>query len=374
MFPYVLLRGSVSFMATPNKYPLSVAFALPEVDSQRRQAELVELKSGYSFIRYTGDKTPISLTPETFTDLLKLVLPFEPELDPIKKRFTRWQFPELDRNEVVKFLNTWGEVGFCNEANYQNLFRQTTDFGIAHALGYSPTPEEASKFIGGKSFGERADQIRQRNEVPFPWIEQELRSLAFCARITNNLFRDDNYKGDFKREEIILNQATRSRIVASSPDFAIYDFKDDQDPAQTIKRKLEINQSKKLENAEEVLTQFAGELNRYLRPLTVGAIITEKTEDYYRRFIGFETAFANMIATIFRLGGSLLICQECRTPYFPRRLREDAKFCGDRCSLRVRNRNYKRRKRQEAKVSATKAGNKKVKPSKRRESKGGKTK
>ena len=119
-------------MATPNKYSLTVAFALPEVDSQRRQVELVELKSGYSFIRYTGDKTPISLTPETFTDLLKLVLPFEPELDPIKKRFTRWQYPELDRDKVVKFLNNWGEVGFCNEANYQNLSRQTNDFGIAN--------------------------------------------------------------------------------------------------------------------------------------------------------------------------------------------------------------------------------------------------
>ena len=374
MFPIVRLSGSVSFMATPNKYSLTVAFALPEVDSQRRQAELVELPSGYSFIKYTGDKTPISLTPETFTDLLKLVSPFEPELDPIKQRFTKWQFPELNRSEVVKFLNTWGEVGFCNEANYQNLLRQATDFGIAHALGYSPTPEEASKFIGGKSFGERAEQIRRRNEVPFPWIEQELRSLAFCARLTNNLFRDDNYKGDFKREEIILNQATRSRIVASSPDFAIYDFKDDQDPAQNIKRKSAVNQSENLENAEEVLTQFAGELNRYLRPLTVGAIITEKTEDYYQRFIGFETAFANMIATLFRLGGSLLICQECRTPYFPKRLREDAKFCGYSCGLRVRNRNSKRRKRQEAKVSATKSGNKKVKPYKGTEKKRGKTK
>jgi hypothetical protein len=206
------------------------------------------------------------------------------------------------------------------------------------------------------------------NEVPFPWIEQELRTLAFCARLTNNLFRDENYKGDFKREEIILNQTTRSRIVASSPDFAIYDFKDDQDPAQKV------NPSKNLENAEEVLTQFAGELNRYLRPLTLGAIITEKTEDYYQRFIGFETAFANMIATIFRLGGSLLICQECRTPYFPKRLREDAKFCGYSCGLRVRNRNSKRRKRQEAKVSATKAGNKKVKPNKGTEKKRGKTK
>jgi hypothetical protein len=361
-------------MATLKKYLLTVAFTLPEVDSHKRKAELVELPSGYSFIKYTGDKTPISLTPETFTDLLKLVLPFEPELDPIKKRFTRWQFPELNRSEVVKFLNSWGEVGFCNEANYQNLLRQTTNFGIAHALGYLPTPKEATKFLGGKSFGERAEQIRQRNEVPFPWIEQELRTLAFCARLTNNLFRDDNYKGDFKREEIILNQATRSRIVASSPDFAIYDFKDDQDPAQNIKRKSAVNQSENLENAEEVLTQFAGELNRYLRPLTLGAIITEKTEDYYQRFIGFETAFANMIATIFRLGGSLLICQECRTPYFPKRLREDAKFCGDSCGLRVRNRNYKRRKRQEAKVSATKAGIKKAKPNKGTEKKRGKTK
>lgn len=347
-------------MSTLNKSPLRVAFNLPLEPSRRRNAELIEEKSGYCFIRYTGEAEEVELTAKAETELLSLVLPFQAETDPFAKKFRQsfegggqgWKFPELDRNKVVKFLNTWGTIGFRNESNFIRLHQQTTNSGIAHALGFPCTPEQADKLIG-KNFGERAQQIRELNEIPFPWIEEELQRLAFCVRLTNNLFRDQGNSEHFKREEIFLNQANRARIVSSSSHFATLDFKDDQDPAS---RKLKMEN---LDRAEEVLNEFAGEINRYLRPLTISVMQTDKVESFYTRHLGFETALASAIAMRFRVGGTLLICQECKIPYFPRRLREDAKYCGDSCSRKVRDREYKRRTR--AKVSATKAGRKKTK-------------
>ena len=361
-------------MATPNKTTLTVAFNVPEIESHIRKAELVELPTGYAFIRYTGDKSPIELTPETFTNLLTLVLPFEAEIDPIKKRFTKWHEPELDTKKLLKFINSWGVVGVNNQTNLTKLHLSNTNFAIAHALGYpTGSPKESTKLLG-KDFAKRAEQIRQGNEVPLPWIKAELRTLAFCARLTNNLFRDDNYEDDFVREEIILNQSNRKRIIATSPIYAIQDFKDNQDPAQFNSKQGLGN----LDQAEEVLAQFAGNLNRYLQPLSMGAILTDKVEDYYRKNVGFETAFASMIANLFRSGGSLLICQECQVPYFPRRVRENAKWCGETCNRRVRDRNYKKRKKalrlEKTKISATKAGKRNAKPKYGKEKKSGKTK
>lgn len=349
-------------MSTPNKSPLRVAFNLPLEPSRRRKAELIEEETGYCFVRYSGEVEEVELSAKAETELLSLVLPFEVETDPFAKKFRQafeggqgWKFPELDRKKVVKFLNSWGTIGFRNEVNFNRLHQQTTKSGIAHALGFPCTPEEAEKLIG-ENFADRAEEIRKLNEIPFPWIEEELQRLAFCVRLTNNLFRDQGNSEHFKREEIFLNQANRARIVSSSFHFASLDFKDDQDPAI---RKLKMEN---LDRAEEVLNEFAGEINRYLRPLTISVMQTDKVESFYTRHLGFETALASAIAMRFRVGGTLLVCQECKIPYFPRRLREDAKYCGDSCSHKVRDREYKRRTR--AKVSATKAESKKPKTKK----------
>jgi len=349
----------VSVMSTSNKSPLRVAFNLPLEPSRRRSAELIEEESGYCFVRYSGEVEEVELSAKAETDLLTLVLPFEAETDLFTKNFRKsfegggqgWNFPELDRKKVVKFLNNWGTIGFRNENNFTNLDKQTTNSGIASALGFPCTPEEATKLLG-KNFSERALQIRELNEIPFPWIEAELQRLAFCVRLTNNLFRDQGNSEHFKREEIFLTQANRARIVSSSYHHASLDFKDDQDPAT---RKLKIEN---LDRAEQVLNEFAGEINRYLKPLTISVMQTDKVKSFYTRHLGFETALASAIAMRFRQGGTLLICQECKIPYFPRRLRDDAKYCGDSCSHKVRDREYKKRTR--AKVSATKAGKKKT--------------
>lgn len=352
-------------MSTSNKSPLRVAFNLPLEPSRKRKAELIEEDSGYCYVRYSGEVQEVVLSATAETDLLNLVRPFEPETDPFAKKFRQnyekslnqfagegWNFSELDHKKVLKFLNTWGTIGFRNEGNFIRLHQQTTESGIASALGFPCTPEQAKKLLG-KNFGERAQQIRELNEIPFPWIEEELQRLAFCVRLTNNLFRDHENSNHFKREEIFLTQANRARIVSSSSHFASLDFKDDQDPAT---RKIKMAN---LDRAEEVLNEFAGEINRYLRPLTISVMQTDKVESFYTRHLGFETALASAIAMRFRVGGTLLICQECKIPYFPRKLRDDAKYCGDSCGHKVRDRNYKRRER--AKVSATKAGKKETK-------------
>jgi hypothetical protein len=351
-------------MATSKKSPLSVSLDLPLIPSHRRKAEIVTTKTGYSFVRYSGEVEEVELKAETETDLLRLVKPFEKETDPVALRFSPWRLPEIDPKLLEKFLNSWGMIGFRNEANFVRFNPQMTDSGIVSALGYHYTGEEASTFLG-KNFADRYTEIRKLNEIPLPWIEEELRTLAFCVRLTNNLFRDQGNSDDFKREEIFLSEGNRMRIVSSSANFASLDFKDNQDPASEKKK------GENLERAEEVLDQFAGEINRYLRPLTISVMRTEKTESFYFKNLAFETALATAIARRFREGGVLLICKECENPYFPKRLREDAKYCSYSCSQRVRNREYKSRERAKKKNSAIKADSK-TKQSKARREKNGK--
>lgn len=347
-------------MATPKKSPLSVSLDLPLIPSHRRRAEIITTKTGYSFVRYSGEIEQVDLTAETETDLLRLVKPFEKETDPFALRFSPWKLPEIDPKGLERFLNDWGMVGFRNEAKFINLANSRTDLVIASSLGYPMGIEEASKFLG-KNFADRYTEIQNFNEIPLPWIEDELRTLAFCVRLTNNLFRDQDNSEDFKREEIFMSDGNRMRIVSSNANFASLDFKDNQDPASNRKN------AENLDRAEEVLDQFAGEINRYLRPLTISVMRTEKTESFYLRNLAFETALATAIAKRFRVGGVLLECKACESPYFPQRLREDAKYCSYSCSQRVRNREYKKRERAKKKISAIKADTKPKQTKARRE-------
>jgi DNA-directed RNA polymerase subunit M/transcription elongation factor TFIIS len=47
-------------------------------------------------------------------------------------------------------------------------------------------------------------------------------------------------------------------------------------------------------------------------------------------------------------------CIECGAVFLPMRIKEENKYCGEVCSKRVRNRNFRAKK----KVSASKAGSK----------------
>jgi hypothetical protein len=350
-------------MSTSKKSPLAVTYDLPLIESRMRKAELIE-KAGYTFIRYSGEIEFVELSSETETDLLNLVKPFQEETDEFAKEFTKsvskavdgvrpeqvWKFPDIEPNLILKFLNKWGMIGFRNELNFQNLTKANTKFMIARALGYHLSPQEAEEMIS-KDFHERFQAITELQEIPLRWIEEELRTLAFCVRLTNNLFREANLL-DFEREEISLTTKNRMRIISSSPHSATLDFKDSEDPAKRVLK------GSNFEKAEQVLDEFAGEINRYLRPLSVSVMRTSTLENFYGRNLGFETALASAIAKRFRIGGSLLTCEECQNPYFPQRLREDAKYCGQTCSNRVRSRRNKRKKRAEQKVSASKAGSK----------------
>lgn len=349
-------------MVTSKKSPLAVTYDLPLIESRKRKAELLE-EAGYSFIRYSGEIEFVDLTPETETDLLNLVKPFEKETDEFAREFTQsfskaiegvkpeyvWKFPEIEPKLVLKFLNKWGMIGFRNELNFQNLTKANTKFMIARALGYHLSPQKAEEMIS-KDFPERFQAITKLQEIPLRWIEEELQTLAFCVRLTNNLFREAESL-DIEREEISLTTKNRMRIISSSPHSATLDFKDSEDPAKRVLK------GSNFEKAEQVLDQFAGEINRYLRPLSVSVMRTSTLEHFYGRNLGFETALASAIAKRFRIGGSLLVCEECQNPYFPKRLREDAKYCGETCRGRVTTRTH-RKKKAKKKVSASKAGSK----------------
>jgi len=360
-----MLSDMVLHMTTSNKAIFEVAFAIPRVESVTRKAELITQENGYSFIRYSGERKFVKLNSETDADLLSLVPPFQefPKEEKWQTDFTlglsvkAWDLPEINDKKLLKFLNKWGSVGFQNQFNFIRLSQSQTNSGIASALGYPILGEEADLLIG-KNFGDRAEQIRQLNEIPLPWIEEELRTLAFILRLAKNLLVDNQMKNKLKHEEILLNYKTRKRIISSNPAYAVLAFNDKEDPAKgslnASEWQMKFQEVPVLDRAEEVIDAFAWNLNRYLRPLTVGVIRREKVRAFYLRNIAFETAFASRILEILRKSFASLICAECQVPFFPNRDQNNRKYCGDTCNRRVKDRNYKKRKREELSASIPK--------------------
>lgn len=356
-------------MATPKKYPLSVAFNVPLVDSVKRKAVLIKEENGYQYIRYEGEKESVKVTGDNVTDLLCLIPAFQEFQgaekwkgikDPLDRR--AWNHHEINPEKIVKFLNRWGMIGTSTATkNIQRVqVNANTDFAIAHALGFYVTPLEAKRLVGGSRFSERFGEILNLNEIPLPWIEEELRTLAWITRLVINILHDPHFYNRSEREEIKLNRENRKRIISANYHHAVFAFEDGKDPATSRKKLTEEWTEEALNDAEKVLDSFAGELNRYLAPLTVSVVRTEKTEEFYRRNLGFETAYASDLLNAMKNGSAFLICQECEKPYFPKRVRQDAKYCGTRCSGNARAREWKRENRARLKVSASKAGKKKT--------------
>jgi hypothetical protein len=352
------LAAMVLLMTTSNKTTFAVAFAIPRIQSVKRSAELITQADGYSIIRYSGDRELVELTSETEADLLNLVPPFQQYSTKNKSKsgltlaegVKSWNLPDISNKKLLRFLNKWGSVGFQDQIYFRKLATRKPGLLMASPLGDQLGVKGLDLFIG-ENLGLRFHQRGGLDEIPLPWVEEELRTIATMLRITLNLLRDNRSRGALSRGEISLNNENRKRIISSHPAFAVFAFNDNQDPAKEFFKakewELKVRKVPVLERAEDVIDIFARNLNRYLRPLTQEVIRTNDYEESHLQKIGFENAFSSMLLETLKTSIGSLICRECQAPFFPKRVQNDRKYCGETCSRRARQREARIRRKQQ---------------------------
>jgi hypothetical protein len=359
-------------MKSPKESPLAVSYFLPEIAFLKREAKIYAHESGYLFVQYSGEvQIQERFEPEALTELLKLIPAMEYIYDEKgKKRHGVYNIPEVDPQKVISYLNRFGVVGI-SDLDLRNQVMTGRDLpSITRLTGLGL--KSAQKLYKGKSlepeFLERLNAIRKGDEVPYRLIEKILKDLARSARLYINLLEDPSFT---EREVLSLTDKNRKRIVSAWNGFGGA-FSDSEDPASSRfnlneewtytyagKRKIPA-----LDFAESALSDFSQVMNKHLSLITKSVVTTQGVREFVVGNTGLESAFSAYLVNSFRDRKIKRVCVVCGSIYLPIRVKDENKYCGESCSKKVRNRNYKAKK----KVSASKAGSK-TSPKARKEKK-----
>jgi hypothetical protein len=373
----------LSFMATLKPFQLSVTLGATAIRfPYARRAEICRDETvtlpykikdgskvistrtfGYRFIKYSGDLYSVEEAglhlEDIANEVLKLITPArkltQEERDSfgLKGDFSGWlALDDLDPEEVVNFLNNFGMVGLGNydRRNALNQVRTPKEFiskvGIPYK--YLPVLEKAFK-QDPMSLFRRISRIVKGDEIPFKWIEDDLRILAKCIRMIVAL--DQNEELWQEQGEIPLKpgKSLRRMTHAWSPVFAIPDHRDPGDFLPT--NELWIHS-----NPEFMVQDFVSSMNTFLKPLSSNAILTERTKELQDENFGLETA---LVSYLFLNKTNRLIQKPCKYPkcgklFFPVRVTKE--FCSDTCGTNDR---VARKRIRDRKISAPKAGSSK---------------
>lgn len=320
---------------------------------------------GYHFIKYSGDLYSVNRKGLHLEDLanevLGLVTPArkltaeEKALWGETKDNSGWlAYDDLDPEEVAEFLTSYGMVGLANydRRNALNQVRTPKDFisQVKIRNDYLPILEKEFK-EDPISLQRRISRIVRGDEIPFKWIEEDLRTLARCIRMIVAIDQAENEW--WNTGEIPLNhsKSLRRMVHAWRPIFEIPDYKDSGDF-------MPLNPLWVQDKPEHMLQDFISRINNFLLPMTRNAVLTDRTREIQEENFGLETA---LISYLFLNKSGRLFQRVCENPkcgllFFP--VRETRIFCSTQCATNARVAKHRAEKK---KVSATKAGKKKNK-------------
>lgn len=318
---------------------------------------------GYRFIKYSGDLYSVYRKGLHLEDLanevLGLVTPArklsieEKEFLGVTKENSGWlAFDDLDPEEVAKFVSAYGMVGLANYDRRNALNQVTTPRDFISKVGihnrYLPVMEKEFK-EDRASLPRRISRIVRGDEIPFKWVEDDLRTLAKCIRMIVAI--DQGETEWWSTGEISLNhsKSLRRMVHAWRPIFEIPDYKDSGDF-------MPLNPLWLQDKPEQMLQDFISRINNFLLPMTRNAVLTDRTREIQEENFGLETA---LISYLFLNKSNRLFQRTCENPkcgllFFP--VRDTRVFCSPQCGTNARVAKHRAEKK---KVSATKAGKKK---------------
>lgn len=352
-------------MTTVKAYLLGVSLLLPLENSFKQTATLETDGNGFQFISYSGEPEKVVLRPQVLPDLFNLAS-FWPAADHGKllnesqEDLDALLYPSSAPEQLLHFINRWGRIGLLDERRFQLTQLSAQEFGITltnENLGKRKA--ELLFFKDGKlnrEYWNRSLAISYGHQIPYFWVEQEVRYLARCARLVLNLLIGDP-RG---RDRFAASRANRMRVLAAW-DMAPLFIPEGKDAGKY--RNLDPSwdgtwgaQQFDFSFSKVVMDDFAVHMNKYVNPISSMIVRTSAIEEHnYRRF-GLETAIATYILDLLKNGGIPLRCQECQGTYFPERHRTDGKWCSATCGSTARTREKRRRDREKS-TSETHAKN-----------------
>jgi hypothetical protein len=261
---------------------------------------------------------------------------------------------DLDPEEVAEFLTKFGMVGLGNYSRRAALNQISNPRDFIQSVGisekYLPVIEKEFE-SDPRSLRKRISKIYNGDEIPFKWIEDDLRTLARCIRLIVAL--DQNSKDWWKKGEIVFKRDKNLRriIHAWSPIFAIPDYKDPGQYLPTNSKWLHINPN-------NILEDFVSKINRFLLPISQNAVLTKKLREIQDRNFGLETALSSYLFLNKTKGLYQITCkyEKCGKLHFPER--NTKVFCSTTCGTNDRVSRKRERDKNKKKVSAAKAGSK----------------
>ena len=317
---------------------------------------------GYRFIKYSGDLYSVDCKGIHLEDLankvLSLITPArkltveEKELWGITTDNSGWlAYDDLDPEEVAEFLSSYGMVGLANYDRRNALHQVKTPRDFTSKVGISP------KYLSilEKEFKEdpaslprRVSKIVRGEEIPFKWIEEDLRTLAKCIRMILAIDQAENEWWNTGEISLSHSKNLRRMVHAWNPIFEIPDYKDSGDF-------MPLNPLWVQDKPEQMLQEFISQINNFLLPMTRNAVLTDRTREIQEKSFGLETA---LISYLFLNKSNRLFQRVCKNPkcgllFFP--VRETRDFCSTQCATNARVAKHRAEKK---KVSATKAGSK----------------
>ena len=349
-------------MKSPKESSLTVSYFLPDIPFLKREAKIYADESGYIFVQYSGEaQIQERFDPQALTELLKLIPPMEYIYDEKGgKKHGIYTIPDIDPHKVIAYLNRFGVIGISDIAFRNQVMNDRDLMGITRLTGmsFNRAKKLFKKEVLDPKFAKHLYSIATGDEVPYHRVKSILEDLAKSARLYIKLLEDPNFA---EREVLTLTDKNRKRIVSAWNRFGGA-FKDSEDPASP---RFNLNEEwtysyggKKnipvLDFAEGALSSFSQVLNKHLSLIANSVVTTQSVRRFNLQNTGLETAFSAYLVNAFRDRKVKRVCVECGSVYLPERVKEENKYCGEPCSKKVRNRNYKAKK----KVSASKAGSK----------------
>ncbi len=350
----------IAFMATPTPFHYTVTVRGEQVEPAIRQVTFKLVKKiEYRYFEY-GENVDIQDSPisDTIEAVLNLITPARALTE---KELAEWQvskdsgwlaIDDLEPKTVEDFLNTYGQIGLANYYRREAMTRLLTPVTFASAVGISHKYLTALKgewSKDSKGYFQRIQRIHDGLEIPFKWVEDDLRRLAKIIRVKVAL---DKNKSEGYEEIYLENSKQLRRLIHAlgHSGMVIPDYKDSGNYAP-LSNKWVLSERKKVAS----LNQFISEVNGFLAPIS-RPIMSEQIKEIAQKNSGIETAICHyLFSRIEPLSQAVCKNETCKRVFIMHRT--DQEFHSQQCATNYRVRKHRGKKR----VSAKKAGRKKKK-------------
>lgn len=347
----------VSLMDTPKPFQITVALpsASPKYPTVRKWSYKEDKALGYRYLEsreVQGKQNTLYLFSETANALLSLV---NPARDFTAEEIKRWGddakgFTIKDDLEPIKvqdFLNRYGQIGRADYARREKFSRAfTPDGGELTAQQFAQLCDIDPRLIPNieKFRKQNKDDWRKKIlriqwglEIPFSWIQKDLFDLASTVRILASLEKHWESGNPIYYLKPVRSKALRAFLLASERVSVPFGKDENFKPLDT---KWSISE-RLIESDWE---KFAGNLNRFISPITKNLVSTEKRDQIELDNVGIETYLIfSILQTTAEFAERRCANPSCNKQFFFERSTKT--YCEESCQTTARVKRWRANKK-----------------------------